>query len=128
VGYQAEWLNRFEQFGTVTYTLLLHDPEGVLPDVRVEKTFKSTDNIPAEKARAFEAEVERLAFEREHALDRLADSLRERTVRVQDELSAIGNGTIAVISQMPELIPEAVGRATGIMQQVEGWLQPLAGE
>lgn len=126
--YQGEWLNRLEQFGSVTYTLRLHDPEGVLPEVRVEKTFPSGSNIPALKAAAFDAEVDRLTYEREHALDRKADELRERTRQVQDELSAIGDGTVEVISQKPELIPEAVERATGIVAQVAGWLQPLAGE
>jgi hypothetical protein len=128
VAYEGQWLNRFEQFGTVTYTLLLHDPDGVLPDVRVEKSFPATANIPALKATALDAEVDRLAYERAHVIDARAEQLRERTVRVQDELSSIGNGTVEVISVRPDLIPEAVERATGIVEQVAGWLQPLAGE
>lgn len=128
MAYQGQWLNHFEQFGTVTYTLLLHDPDGVQPDVRVEKSFPSGGNIPALKASAFDAEVERLAYERAHALDFSAEQLREETRQVQDKLSVIGARTVEVITARPELIAEAVERATGIVEQVAGWLQPLAGE
>jgi hypothetical protein len=128
VAYEGQWLNRFEQFGTVTYTLLLHDPDGVLPDVRVEKTFPSGANIPALKASALDAEVDRLAYERAHVIDARAAQLREETRRVQEKLGELGDRTVEVISVRPDLIPEAVERATGIVEQVAGWLQPLAGE
>ena len=40
-GYQYQWLNYLEQFGYVSYDLLITDINHVMPDIRLMKEFKS---------------------------------------------------------------------------------------
>ena len=45
MAYQIEQINDLEQFGELNTTFLLVDDAGIMPDVRVDKTFKINDNI-----------------------------------------------------------------------------------
>ena len=44
--YQATWINRCDQYGQVTYTLILDDDAGIRPEVRVEKNFSDQLDTP----------------------------------------------------------------------------------
>jgi len=47
MGYQVTQINDLEQFGELSTTFLLVDDEAIMPDIRVEKVFKITDNLKA---------------------------------------------------------------------------------
>ena len=45
MAYQVTQINNLEQFGELNTTYLLIDDAGIMPDVRVDKTFKVNDNL-----------------------------------------------------------------------------------
>lgn len=45
MAYQVTRINDLEQFGELNTTYLLIDDAGIMPDVRVDKTFKVNDNL-----------------------------------------------------------------------------------
>lgn len=45
MAYQVTRINNLEQFGELNTTYLLIDDAGIMPDVRVDKTFKVNDNL-----------------------------------------------------------------------------------
>jgi len=45
MAYQVTRINDLEQFGELNTTYLLIDDDGIMPDVRVDKTFKVNDNL-----------------------------------------------------------------------------------
>lgn len=45
MAYQITRINDLEQFGELDTTYLLIDDAGIMPDVRVDKTFKVNDNL-----------------------------------------------------------------------------------
>jgi hypothetical protein len=66
--YQPKWLNRFEQYGQVNYSLLLVDDEKIRPDVRVEKSFSAK-------------------LETKEYLNKLSQEAVENTIKEQDNPS-----------------------------------------
>jgi len=45
MAYQVTRINDLEQFGELNTTYLLVDDAGIMPDVRVDKTFKINENL-----------------------------------------------------------------------------------
>jgi len=45
MGYKVTQINNLEQFGELNTTYLLIDDAGIMPDVRVDKTFKVNENL-----------------------------------------------------------------------------------
>lgn len=45
MAYQVTQINDLEQFGELNTTFLLVDNAGIMPDIRIEKTFKLNDNL-----------------------------------------------------------------------------------
>lgn len=45
MAYQVTRINDLEQFGELNTTFLLVDDAGIMPDVRVDKTFKINENL-----------------------------------------------------------------------------------
>ncbi len=45
MAYQITRINDLEQFGELNTTYLLTDNAGIMPDVRVDKTFKINENL-----------------------------------------------------------------------------------
>jgi len=45
MGYKVTQINNLEQFGELVTTYLLIDDDGIMPDVRVDKTFKVNENL-----------------------------------------------------------------------------------
>jgi len=45
MAYQITRINDLEQFGELNTTYILTDDAGIMPDVRVDKTFKMNENI-----------------------------------------------------------------------------------
>jgi len=45
MAYQVTRINDLEQFGELNTTYLLVDDAGIMPDVRVDKTFKVNENL-----------------------------------------------------------------------------------
>lgn len=45
MAYQVTRINDLEQFGELNTTYLLLDDAGIMPDVRVDKTFKINENL-----------------------------------------------------------------------------------
>ena len=45
MAYQVTRINDLEQFGELNTTYLLVDDAGIVPDVRVDKTFKINENL-----------------------------------------------------------------------------------
>ena len=45
MAYQITRINDLEQFGELNTTYLLVDDAGIMPDVRVDKTFKINENL-----------------------------------------------------------------------------------
>lgn len=45
MAYQITRINDLEQFGELNTTYLLTDDAGIMPDVRVDKTFKINENL-----------------------------------------------------------------------------------
>ena len=63
--YTATWMNRLDQFGTTSLTLLVTHDQGVIPEQRIEKNYHSFPTPPDSsylEDRAIE-EVERIVAE-----------------------------------------------------------------
>lgn len=60
--YTYQYINKLEQLGWVSYTLILTDLDEIGPDVRIEKTFRS-DISSSELQDVAIAEIERVVVE-----------------------------------------------------------------
>jgi len=45
MGYKVTQINNLEQFGELVTTFLLIDDAGIMPDVRIDKIFKLSENL-----------------------------------------------------------------------------------
>jgi len=55
MAYQYQFINKLEQFGYVSYDLVLTDDAGVMPDVRTIKEFKTVDAVDLDNIGSTEA-------------------------------------------------------------------------
>jgi len=67
MAYQVTQINDLEQFGELNTTFLLMDSDGIMPDVRLEKTFKVTDTL--DKRIENQKVIDSLFYENEYLLN-----------------------------------------------------------
>lgn len=121
--YSAEWINLWQHDGAVDITLLLTDPKGLRPDVRIEKNYhqKSVDDgfLAAEAESEIAKEVER-QDNADKVIASEAEQLRKLAEVIQQQAAAADAKAVEEKKKIEDRKAEEAGGAIDPGGAVDG--------